>query len=80
VADKGEGVPPGESESVFEPFYRPSGRSEGRGGWGLGLSLVRQIVSRHSGSVRCEEGGGGGTVFIVELPLPEGAPRPGLAA
>jgi signal transduction histidine kinase len=80
VADKGEGVPPGERESVFEPFYRPSGRSEGRGGWGLGLSLVRQIVGRHSGSVRCEEGGGGGTVFIVELPLPEGAPRPGLAA
>jgi signal transduction histidine kinase len=81
VVDKGQGVPAGERESVFEPFYRPSGRSEGRGGWGLGLSLVRQIADRHAGNVRCEEGSGGGTVFVVELPLPEGAPRrSGLAA
>jgi signal transduction histidine kinase len=81
VADKGQGVPAGEREAVFEPFYRPSGRSEGSGGWGLGLSLVRQIAGRHGGSVRCEEGSGGGTVFVVELPLPERTPRqPGLAA
>ena len=49
VRDHGPGIPESESERVFEPFYRPSGRSEATGGWGLGLSLVRQIARHHSG-------------------------------
>ena len=45
VSDCGEGIAPAERERVFEPFYRPAGRGESSGGWGLGLSLVRQIAA-----------------------------------
>ena len=44
VCDHGPGIAPAERERVFEPFYRPAGRAESSGGWGLGLSLVRQIA------------------------------------
>ena len=56
---------------MFEPFYRPSGRSEASGGWGLGLALVRQIARRHGGRVECREAAGGGTRFVVHLASPE---------
>jgi signal transduction histidine kinase len=69
VADRGSGIPEAERERVFEPFYRPKGRSEAAGGWGLGLSLVRQIVGRHGGRVACTTRDGGGTVITVSLPL-----------
>jgi signal transduction histidine kinase len=69
VKDRGAGIPDGERSRVFEPFYRPRGRSEEAGGWGLGLSLVRQIVRRHGGTIRCGGREGGGTAFTIELPL-----------
>jgi signal transduction histidine kinase len=67
VSDRGPGIAPGERERVFEPFYRPVGRAESAGGWGLGLSLVRQIAQRHGGRVVCEAQEGGGSRFVVEL-------------
>ncbi len=67
VRDHGDGIPDGESERVFEPFYRPSGRAEAAGGWGLGLALVRQIAERHGATVRHERPAGGGTRFIVSF-------------
>ncbi|MGO8798296.1 MAG: sensor histidine kinase [Roseiarcus sp.] len=67
VSDHGEGIPPSERERVFEPFYRPAGHSEASGGWGLGLSLVRQIARRHGGAVFCEDEPGGGSRFVVDL-------------
>jgi signal transduction histidine kinase len=63
VSDHGPGIPAAERERVFEPFYRPSGRAEAAGSWGLGLSIVRQIAARHRGSVSCE-----GSAFVVTLP------------
>jgi signal transduction histidine kinase len=68
VRDHGPGIPLGEAERVFEPFYRPAGRSETAGGWGLGLSLARQIAERHGGSVRHEAPPDGGACFVVTLP------------
>ena len=68
VLDRGSGIPPEAQERVFEPFYRPVGFGEGKGGWGLGLSLVRQIANRHGGSVTCRSRDGGGSVFEVILP------------
>jgi signal transduction histidine kinase len=68
VRDHGEGLPKGEEARVFEPFYRPAGRSEAAGGWGLGLALVRQIAEHHGGSVRAEAAPGGGARFVVDLP------------
>ncbi|WEX86512.1 ATP-binding protein [Sinorhizobium garamanticum] len=69
VRDHGPGIPDSESARVFEPFYRPSGRSEATGGWGLGLALVRQIAERHGGAVRYETPSDGGACFVVTLPV-----------
>jgi two-component system, OmpR family, sensor histidine kinase RstB len=54
VCDAGPGVPLGDRERIFEPFYR------GARGSGLGLSIVRQIARRHGGDVRCD-----GNCFVV---------------
>jgi len=67
VSDCGVGIAPAERERVFEPFYRPAGRGESAGGWGLGLSLVRQIARRHGGDVVCDAEPGGGSRFVVDL-------------
>lgn len=69
VADRGPGVPEALRERIFEPFYRLPGHAEQAGGVGLGLSLVKQIAQRHGGSVRCEAREGGGSVFVLSLPL-----------
>lgn len=68
VLDRGAGISLAAQAQIFEPFYRPAGYGEGQGGWGLGLSLVRQIALRHGGSVACSSRVGGGTAFEVLLP------------
>ena len=69
VNDRGPGVPADQRERIFEPFYRLPGASEHAGGVGLGLALVKSIVERHGGAVRCEDNPGGGACFVVRLPL-----------
>ena len=69
VCDRGPGVPLAQRERVFEPFYRLPGHAEREGGVGLGLSLVRQIAEQHGGQVRCEAREGGGSCFVLTLPL-----------
>jgi signal transduction histidine kinase len=69
VLDRGRGVPEGERERVFEPFYRAAGASESGGGVGLGLALVRQIARQHGGEVECLPRPAGGSVFRVALPV-----------
>ena len=69
VRDRGPGVPEAMRERIFEPFFRMPGHAEQAGGVGLGLSLVRQIALRHGGSVRCEARTGGGSCFVVSLPV-----------
>ncbi|MBN9036895.1 MAG: HAMP domain-containing histidine kinase [Rhizobiales bacterium] len=68
VRDHGPGIPAATGDRVFEPFYRPEGRSETAGGWGLGLSLVRQIAGHHGAGVRHEAPAGGGACFVVTFP------------
>ena len=75
VLDRGPGVPPDQRERIFEAFYRMPGHAEHAGGVGLGLSLVRQIATRHGGSVRCEPRGGGGSCFSLTIPLNRPAPQ-----
>lgn len=69
VCDRGPGIPAPERERVFEPFYRLSGHAEHAGGVGLGLSLVRQIARAHGGDAHCEPRDGGGSSFVLRLPL-----------
>ncbi len=68
VSDRGTTIPEEERERVFEPFHRPAGRGEYSGGWGLGLSLARQIAELHGGAIFCEPGAEGGNRFVVDLP------------
>ncbi|MES2959114.1 MAG: HAMP domain-containing sensor histidine kinase [Pseudomonadota bacterium] len=69
VCDRGPGVPEALRERIFEPFFRLPGHAEREGGVGLGLALVKQIAERHRGRVRCEARDGGGTCFVLSLPL-----------
>lgn len=69
VDDRGPGVPAAERERIFEPFYRLPGHAERAGGVGLGLSLVRQIARLHGGRVDCEAREGGGSRFVLRLPV-----------
>jgi two-component system OmpR family sensor kinase len=67
VGDRGPGLEAADRERVFEPFYRPAGRAETDGSWGLGLSIVRQIAQGHGGTVVCRPREGG-VEFVVTLP------------
>jgi signal transduction histidine kinase len=67
VLDAGDGIPPDQRANVFTPFWRKPGSAEGTG-WGLGLSLVRQIARRHGGEARVLDEATGGTAFDVVLP------------
>lgn len=70
VSDDGEGFPPGESERLFEKFYRPGDELRRRKrGTGLGLYLVRGFVGLEGGSVTAwSEGPGRGARFEVVWP------------
>ena len=70
VADDGEGMPPEELPYIFERFYRtdPS-RARSTGGAGLGLTIARQLVEAHGGSIRAESSAEVGSRFSFELPL-----------
>ena len=76
VLDRGPGVPEAARERIFEAFYRVDGHSEQAGNVGLGLSLVRQIARRHGGDARHEPREGGGSRFVVRLPVSPRCPPP----
>ncbi len=69
VSDTGEGIPADDLPSVFDRFYRadPS-RSRATGGVGLGLTIARQLVEAHGGTISAQSGPEGGSVFVFELP------------
>ncbi|MDH0866583.1 ATP-binding protein [Mitsuaria sp. GD03876] len=69
VCDRGPGVPEPMRERIFEAFFRLPGHAEVSGGVGLGLNLVKQIATAHQGSVRCDAREGGGSCFVITLPL-----------
>jgi signal transduction histidine kinase len=68
VADTGAGIAPDELALVFERFYRgDSSRTRETGGAGLGLSLVKELVTAMGGTVHAESALGRGSVFSVTL-------------
>jgi signal transduction histidine kinase len=68
VKDRGRGVPPDESDSIFDPFMRGSAAEASRGGKGLGLFIARRVMTAHGGSVYLSPNGKGAT-FVLQLPL-----------
>ena len=81
VIDTGPGLPPEEAAHVFERFWRADkARSRAKGGSGLGMAIVAQIVAAHGGHVQFDSSVEGGTTVTVTLPLrpsPPVEPRPG---
>ncbi|GIH93200.1 sensor histidine kinase [Planobispora siamensis] len=67
VADTGPGIPAAELPHVFERLWR--GRSgAGTAGSGIGLAVVRELVTAHHGTVTATSGASGGAAFTVTLP------------
>ena len=69
VKDFGVGISAADQEKIFEPFYRvdPS-RTKDTGGYGLGLSLCREIMRAHCGEILLESEPGQGTRMILRFP------------
>lgn len=69
VIDRGEGIPEGLRDKVFDRFYRAdNSRNRQTGGSGLGLAIAKSIVEAHSGKIWVQETPGGGATFVIELP------------
>jgi PAS domain S-box-containing protein len=66
VVDDGEGIEPEHLQYLFQPFYRGNMGSKGAG---LGLSIVREIVELHDGTIHVESEVGQGSRFIIHLPM-----------
>lgn len=79
VRDYGIPIPPEERQRVLEPFYQVSSHlTRDRGGLGLGLALVREVVDRHGGKVQITAGPENVGTRVV-LWLPDATPTWGLA-
>jgi CheY-like chemotaxis protein len=71
VSDTGQGIPPEFLPHVFDRFRQADQtHTRAHGGLGLGLSIVRQLVELHGGTVLAESAGvGQGATFVVQLPV-----------
>lgn len=69
VRDHGPGIPSEDQARVFEPFYRvDKSRARDTGGYGLGLSLVKNIMTAHDGDVVLTSEPGQGSTFTLQFP------------
>lgn len=70
VLDDGPGIPPDKQDQIWQRFTRlDEDRSRARGGAGLGLALVKEVVAAHRGTAQVTNGEGGGALFTVRIPL-----------
>lgn len=70
IADSGIGISEGETEHIFERFYRvDKSHSREIGGTGLGLSIARNVVVMHRGAIKVFSQLGEGTTFSVRIPI-----------
>lgn len=73
VEDRGSGIPAGEEEAIFEPYRR--GDRSGQRGAGLGLAVCRAVAGAHGGSLTVRARAGGGSSFVLALPIEEHQPE-----
>jgi len=68
VMDNGPGLKPEQIPIIFDPFYttKPPGK-----GTGLGLNVVYRILTKYRGSISVDADVKGGTVFRLQIPLPQ---------
>ena len=66
IADTGPGIAPEHLQQVFTPFFTT--KSQGKG-MGLGLSIARDIIRAHQGTITLKSQEGEGTTVAMELPL-----------
>jgi len=72
VTDRGAGIPADQIATAFLPFRRLEGsRNRESGGVGLGLTIARDVVHGHGGSITLEPAGSGGLLVRVRLPKPQ---------
>jgi signal transduction histidine kinase len=70
VHNEGPALSDEEQEHLFDPFYRsPYAETRFREGWGLGLTISKEIVERHGGHIWVESSEGNGITFFVQIPL-----------
>ncbi|HWZ27911.1 MAG TPA: ATP-binding protein [Gemmatimonadales bacterium] len=68
VGDRGPGIPEGDRERIFEPFFRAANARPDVDRAGLGLSIARRLADLQGGSLSYEPRAGGGSTFILRLP------------
>ncbi len=71
VSDTGKGMPDEVRKHIFEPFYRGPGQDPASG-VGLGLSIVKEIIAAHGGTIDVQSKENSGTVFTFTLPAAKG--------
>ncbi len=64
-SDTGVGIPSGISEKIFDPFFTTKKKGKGTG---LGLALVKRIITLHKGKINVEKSDSQGTTFRIEIP------------
>ncbi|MBI2214990.1 MAG: GAF domain-containing protein [Acidobacteria bacterium] len=70
VSDRGIGIPPAEIDRVFDEFYQADpARAARRSGTGLGLSLTKNFIELHHGTIEVQSEPGRGTIFTLVLPI-----------
>lgn len=75
VEDRGPGIPEPDREHVWQPYFRlERDRRSAVAGTGIGLAVVRDLVTQHEGVCRVEETPGGGARIVVIFPSPDAEP------
>jgi two-component system sensor histidine kinase ResE len=70
IQDSGTGIPEEDLPFVFERFYKADkARTRGSSGTGIGLSIVKNLIEAHGGSVSVQSREGQGTTFSMILPV-----------
>jgi len=69
LQDTGPGIPAGEQEKIFQPFFQGSQGRRLREGMGLGLSIAHDLIGAHEGRITIESAPGKGSAFTIWVPV-----------